>query len=137
MGNGGAAKGSRAKSRPAPVTPAFPTKTFTCFARRSTTPGVVRQADPRVRARCWRLIATTTAGTLVLVAMLWPSVYGMLSGYQIESLKVQQQRLMAERSALDLEEARLLDPARLDELAQQQLFVDTGAEPSRVSSPQG
>jgi hypothetical protein len=86
--------------------------------------GVVCQADPRVRARCWRMIATTTAGTLVLIAVLWPNVYGMLTGYQIETLKGQQQRLLAERSALDLEEARLLDPARLEEMAQSQQFVD-------------
>ncbi len=85
---------------------------------------VMRQADPRARARCWRWIATTAAGTLLLAALLWPNVYGMAAGYQIEALKLQQQRLLAERSALELEEARLLDPEKLEELARAQSFID-------------
>jgi hypothetical protein len=85
---------------------------------------VMRQADPRGRARCWRWIATTAAGTLLLAALLWPGVYGMAAGYQIESLKVEQQRLLAERSALEAEEASLLSPEKLEELARQQNFID-------------
>jgi hypothetical protein len=85
---------------------------------------VVRQADPDERARCLRWIATATAGTFLLVALLWPNVYGMLAGYQVESLRVDQQRLVAERASLDLEEARLLSPEKLEELARTQQFID-------------
>jgi hypothetical protein len=98
--------------------------------------GVVRLADPRVRARCWRMIAATTAGTMMLVAVLWPGVYGMLTGYQIETLKVQQQRLLAERSALELEEAQLLDPARLEEVAQSRQFINPLPDQIEYLSPQ-
>ncbi len=85
---------------------------------------VVRQADPEARARCWRWIAMTTAGTFVLAAMLWPSLYGMVAGYQVESLKLERQQLLAQRSSLELEEARLLSPEKLEELARQQDFID-------------
>jgi hypothetical protein len=98
--------------------------------------GVVRLADPRVRARCWRMIAATTAGTVMLVAVLWPGVYGMLTGYQIETLKVQQQRLLAERSALELEEAQMLDPARLEEVAQSRQFINPLPDQIEYLSPQ-
>jgi hypothetical protein len=86
--------------------------------------GVVRQSDPQSRALCWRWIATTAAGTLLLAGLLWPSLYGMVAGYQIEALKVRQQRLIAERSELELQEARLLSPEKLEQLARAQDFVD-------------
>ncbi len=43
---------------------------------------------------------------------------------QIEQLKGQQQRMVAERASLDLEEARLLSPEKLEELAKSQEFID-------------
>lgn len=85
---------------------------------------LVRQANPQVRARCWRLIATTCVATLLLIAALWPKAYSVLAGYQVESLKQEQQKLLIERSALELEEARLLSPERLEELARIQEFID-------------
>jgi regulator of replication initiation timing len=51
-------------------------------------------------------------------------MYGMLAGYQIESLKAQQQRLIAEKTTLAVEEARLLSPERLEESAQAQQFIE-------------
>jgi hypothetical protein len=97
---------------------------------------VVRQADPRARAICWRRIATTTAGTLLLVALLWPGMYGMLAGYQIESLKAQQQRLIAEKTTLAVEEARLLSPERLEESAQAQQFIEPAPDQVVFLHPQ-
>jgi hypothetical protein len=85
---------------------------------------VMRQADPQARRHCWRWIATTAAGTMLLAAMLWPNLYGMVAGYQVESLKIEQQRLLAERASLELAEARQLSPDRLEELARQQDFID-------------
>lgn len=85
---------------------------------------VVRQDDPRARARCWRWIATATAATFLLAGVLWPTAYGMLAGYQIESLKAGQQTLQAELASLEAQEASLLSPDRLDEMALQQELID-------------
>jgi hypothetical protein len=86
---------------------------------------VLRQADPQVRADCRRWIAMTAAAAfLLLAAVVWPGLYRMSAGYQIQSLGVEQHRLLAERSALELEEARLLSPEKLEELARQQDFID-------------
>jgi hypothetical protein len=87
---------------------------------------VVRESDPRARTNCWKLIGTAGATAVLLIGVLLPSAYGLLAGYQVESLKQEQSHLTAERNSLELEEARLLSPARLEELARNQAFVDPG-----------
>jgi hypothetical protein len=59
-----------------------------------------------------------------LIAVLLPSAYGLLAGYQIQSLHEESQRLTNQLSSLELEEAKLLSPARLEELARLQQFID-------------
>ena len=85
---------------------------------------IVRQADPRGWGRCWRLMATTAAAMLVILGLLWPNIDGMLAGYELEALKQQQQHMTTQRAALELEEARMLSPERLEELARIQEFID-------------
>ncbi len=48
----------------------------------------------------------------------------VLAGYRIESLKQERQKLANDSTALDLDVAKLLSPARLEELARTQQFVD-------------
>src|SRR5919198_758567 len=84
---------------------------------------IVRQADPQERARCWKWIVTTCLGSLLLTALLWPNISGIVEGYRIEALKREQQQLINERSALELQEAQLLNPQRLEELARAQQFM--------------
>ncbi len=85
---------------------------------------VVRQADPRGGARCWRWVATTSAITLLLVALLLPDMYGLVAGYRIESLREEQNRLLALKAEVEVQEARVLSPDNLVELADLQEFVD-------------
>ena len=106
----------------------FPNERIYFYRKAIDNSSVVRQADPQASARCWRWIAATCAGTVVLTALLWPSAYDRLAGYQIESLKLDQQKLLAQRSALEVQEAQLLSPERLEELARTQQFVDPGPE---------
>jgi len=124
-GNGGTARGRvrREKSDPYRLR-AIPNEEIYFYRKVIDNSRVMRQADPRARSRCWRWIASTTAVTLLLAALLWPGVYGMAAGYELESLKVEQQRLLAERSELEAEEASLLSPEKLEELARQQDFID-------------
>ena len=122
-GEPAAEAGRRRKAEPCGLRP-VPNEEIYFFRKAIDNSGVVRQSDPQTRARCWRWIATTAAGTVVLAALLWPNVYGMVTGYQIEELKLRQQRLIAERSELELLEARLLSPERLEELARAQDFID-------------
>lgn len=88
------------------------------FVKRIDNSRVVRAANPRAGRRCWKFIGTGGLITLLLIGLFLPSAYGLFLGYDLEELKVQQNRLLDERSALELEQARLLAPARLQELAQ-------------------
>jgi hypothetical protein len=91
---------------------------------------VVKQANPAARARDRRYLAAIMAGTLVAGAFVWPVMDSISTGYQISELKQQQERLIAESTALEVEEARLLSPERLQLLAPQMQFADP--EPGQV-----
>jgi hypothetical protein len=85
---------------------------------------VVREADPVAPQRCWTTIAACAAAAVVLIGLLFPGACGLLAGYQIQALREQQHRLVNERANLELEEAKLVSPARLQELAKIQEFID-------------
>jgi hypothetical protein len=100
------------------------------YIKRIDNSSVVRQADPKASGACWKLIGSVGAAVVLLICVLLPSAYGLLAGYQIQSLRQEGQRLAAEQTSLELQEARLLSPARMEELARIQRFVDP--EPQKV-----
>jgi hypothetical protein len=85
---------------------------------------VVRRADPAASGMCWKLMGSAVAAAVLLITVLLPSAYGLLAGYQIQSLRDESRRLTNQLSSLELEEAKLLSPARLEELARLQQFID-------------
>lgn len=85
---------------------------------------VIRQADPREGRDCAFMIGTSLTGSVALVALMLPALYGSFAGYKVEALRQERARLTNERAALDLAEARILNPQRLQELAQKQSFID-------------
>jgi cell division protein FtsL len=91
---------------------------------------VVRQADPKTRKVCWKMIGSVAAAAMLLIGVLLPSAYGLLAGYQIQTLKEEARRLANEQASLELEEAKLLSPERMEQLAREQQFSDP--EPQRV-----
>ncbi len=103
---------------------ALPNEDIYFYRKTFDNSGVVRLADPVAGARCWRRVALTTAGTMALAAFLWPALYGMLSGYQIEKLRLEQERLIAQNTSLEVDEARLMSPERLQQLAPELEFSD-------------
>jgi hypothetical protein len=85
---------------------------------------VVRAADPQARQVCWKMIGSVVVAAVLLVAVLLPGAYSLLAGFQIQALRQDAQRLANERASLELQEAQLLSPARMEELARIQQFVD-------------
>jgi cell division protein FtsL len=51
-----------------------------------------------------------------------------MAGYKMEALRQERQRLELDRASLELEETKLLSPARLEQLARMQRFVDPAPE---------
>jgi hypothetical protein len=94
------------------------------FVKRIDNTRVVREADPKARGVAWKLIGSVVGAAVLLIGVLLPSAYGLLAGYQIQSLRQEGQRLATEHSALELKEAELLSPARMEELARLQQFID-------------
>lgn len=89
---------------------------------------VVRQADPDGQRASWKMIVTAAMAAGVMVAVLMPEGYSLLAGYRVKQLKKENARLVLEQGALRIEEAALLTPERMLELAKQQHFVDPPAE---------
>jgi hypothetical protein len=109
---------------------AFANEDIYFFVKRIDNSRLVRQVDPRAGGRCWKTIGSVGAAALLLIGVLLPSAYGLLAGYQIQSLKAEAQRLASEQASLELQEAKLVSPARMEELARQQQFIDP--EPEKV-----
>lgn len=98
------------------------------FVKRIDNSRVVREADPQARGTCWKLIGSVVSAVVLLIFVLLPSAYGLLAGYQIQTLRQDGERLATEQASLELNEAKLLSPARMEELARIQQFIDPPAQ---------
>lgn len=85
---------------------------------------VVRAADPQARQACWKMVGSVVAAAVLLIAVLLPGAYSLLAGFQVQALRAEAHRLVNEQASLELREAQLLSPARMEELARDQQFVD-------------
>jgi hypothetical protein len=94
------------------------------FSKKVDNSRLVRQPDPHARKKCWKVIGASSLGALVLMALLLPSMLGMIAGYQIHALQQKRAELLDQRVALELDEARLLSPERLAAAATRMQFVD-------------
>ncbi len=85
---------------------------------------VERQEDPKIWEMGWKLFSVTSLIVVVVVGLLLPSAFGLIAGFQVQQLQQKNALLKQQQRQLELEESRLLSPARLEELARQMHFVD-------------
>ena len=104
--------------------PPFPNEDVYFYVKRIDNARVLRESDPAARRVCWRLIGTSFAIAVVVIGLLLPTLYGLIAGYRMEALRQERQRLDLDRASLELAEAKLISPARLEELARIQQFID-------------
>jgi hypothetical protein len=124
-----ASSGAHRAARAVPVR-AFANEDIYFFVKSIDNSRVVRQTDPQSGGVCWKMIGSVGAAALLLIGVLLPSAYGLLAGYQIQSLRGEARRLAGEQASLELQEAKLVSPARMEQLARQQQFIDP--EPEKV-----
>ena len=84
---------------------------------------LVREADPKSKGACWNAIGAASVLALLVASAFAPSVATTIAGYKLEALRIEERRLQEEYRSLELQEAELLSPARLDQLAQKNNLV--------------
>jgi hypothetical protein len=102
---------------------ALPQENVYFFCKKIDNSRLVREPDPQAKSACWSAIGVATLAVAILAGVLVPGAASTISGYRLESLRAEERRLIDERRALDLQEAELLSPGRLDQLAQNQNLV--------------
>ena len=107
--------------------PAFPNEDVYFYIKRINNSQVLREADPAARRACWKLIGSSLVIAALVIGLLLPALYGLVAGYRLEALRQERDRLILYRTTLEYQESKLLDPARLEELAKMQQFVDPAA----------
>jgi cell division protein FtsL len=80
---------------------------------------LVREADPRARGACWSTIGAALAILVLLTGVLAPSAANTLAGRRLQELRGEERRLLDERRSLELQEAELLSPERLERYAKE------------------
>jgi cell division protein FtsL len=94
------------------------------FVKRIDNSGVVRAADPAARRIRSRSVASAFIAAMLIIAGLVPAAYNTMAGFTLESLRSAQAKLKQEQSTLNLREAELLSPTRLEQIAKTLKMVD-------------
>jgi cell division protein FtsL len=94
------------------------------FVKRIDNAAVVRAADPLARRARSRSVATGFVAAMLVIAGLLPAAYNTMAGFTVQNLEQEQNKLKQERAALDLDEAKLLNPARLAQLAKSLKMIE-------------
>ncbi|MDQ2776150.1 MAG: hypothetical protein M3Y57_14715 [Acidobacteriota bacterium] len=94
------------------------------FVKRIDNSGVIRAADPAARRARSRSVATGFIAAMLVIAGLVPAAYNTMAGFTLQNLRQEQDKLKQEQATLDLQEAELLSPARLDQLAKTLKLVE-------------
>jgi hypothetical protein len=97
---------------------ALPNDDIYFYSKKIDNSRVIRQADPGARGECWSAVGA--AGVLLVLggSIIAPHVGSVLAGYKLEALKQERQTLIDQKRDLEVKEAGLLSPDRLNALAQ-------------------
>ena len=116
---------------------ALPNDDIYFYSKKIDNQRLVRQADPEARGECWSAVGA--AGVLLMLgaSIIAPHVGSILAGYKLESLKQERQTLVDQKRDLEVKEAGLVSPERLNSLARarsltspasdQVIHLDSGA----------
>ena len=125
----GAPQGPDAASRTEMRPVRDPFQLRACRMRTSSSTTKYRQLTPgarggsEARGACWSAIGAASVLAILLTSAFAPSVATTIAGYKLEALRIEERRLLEEHRGLDLQEAELLSPARLDQLARENNLV--------------
>ena len=101
---------------------ALPQEDVFFYCKKIDNSRLVREADPQARGACWSAIGAACFLLALLTSVLAPSVASTLAGYKLEALRAEERQLLDEKRTLELEEAELLSPQRLEKLAKGRIW---------------
>jgi hypothetical protein len=78
---------------------------------------LVREQDPHSGGRCWSAIGAACLALALLTGVLAPKAAYTLAGYRLEGLRAQERQLLDRRRTLELREAELVGPQKLEQFA--------------------
>ena len=107
---------------------ALPNDEIYFYSKRIDNSRVIRQADPSSRGECWAAVGAVGVLMLLGASVIAPHVASRLAGYKLEALKAEKQTLLDQRRALEVQEAALLSPARLNDLARAQSLAQPASD---------
>jgi hypothetical protein len=96
---------------------------------------LVRQPDARARRKCWQAIGASALAAVLMIFLSLPSVLGTIAGYRIHGLEQERAQLQAEKESLEVQEAALLSPQRLEQLAPEMQLRDPAPGQILVLNP--
>ena len=99
---------------------ALPNDDIFFYSKRIDNSRVIRQADPAASGQCWSAVTAMAVLLMIGASIIAPNVAGVLAGYKLEALKNEHQSLIDRGRELDVREAALLSPERLNDLAKAQ-----------------
>jgi hypothetical protein len=96
---------------------------------------VVRPSDPRAPMMHMRSLTLALLFAVAILGVVAPNVYSMIASYEIHQLDQEYKKLLSVGQTLEYQEAQLLSPRRMRELASQQGFIDPPAQQVYHLSP--
>lgn len=93
------------------------------FVKRIDNTGVVRATDLAARKTRTRSVATAFIAASLIIASLVPAAYNTMAGFTLQHLRQDQENLKQQLAVLNLQEAQLLSPSHLDEVAKKLKLV--------------
>lgn len=106
---------------------ALPNDDIYFYAKRVDNSRVVRQADPAAGGECWSAVGAAAVILVLAASIIAPQAGSVMAGYELESLKRSHQSLLDQKRDLDVKEAGLLSPGRLNELAESRRLASPAA----------
>jgi hypothetical protein len=107
---------------------ALPNDDIYFYAKKIDNSRVVRQADPAARSECWSAVGAAAVLLMLGASIIAPHAGSVLEGYKLEALKQERQTLINERRDLEVKEAGLLSPERLNALATARKLTSPAAD---------
>ena len=105
------------------------------FVKRIDNSPVIRASDPAAQAARSKSMATGFAAAVLIIAGLIPTAYNVTAGFTLQQLRQEQVELARQSAILETQEAVLVNPDRLRQLAKTLKMAEP--EPQQVQTLSG